>query len=141
MSKMSDAIQPGKSPLEYLAEAERRFAARSNRDGSRRVWQAFLAAAAPLAAQRGLPCGNLDEFREVMQALGQENGDAREMRYVASLAEGFLNNSMEVGEGGNFDLELYHWPDEEFPWHRKRAKRDLDYLLSISKAPKGVKSL
>lgn len=138
---MSDAIQPGKSPLEYLAEAERRFAARSNRDGSWRVWQAFLAAAAPLAAQRGLPCGNLDEFKEVMQALGQENGDAREMRYVASLAEGFLDNSREVGEDGNYDLELYHWPDEEFPWHRKAAKRDLDYLLSISKAPKGVKSL
>ena len=136
---MSDAIQPGKSPLEYLAEAERRFAARSNRAGSKRVWQAFLAAAAPLAAQRGLPCGNLEEFKEVMRALGQENGDAREFRSVTTVAEGFLNNSLEVGENGNFYLELYHWPDEEFPWRRKRARKCLDYLVSHSL--KGVKSL
>lgn len=136
---MSDAIQPGKSPLEYLAEAERRFAARSNRDGSRRVWQAFLAAATPLAAQRGLPCGNVDEFNELMWALREENGNSREFLHLTTVAEGFLNNSREVGEDGNFDLELYHWPDEEFPWHRKAAKRYLDYLLSISRAQKGVK--
>lgn len=136
---MSDAIQPGKSPLEYLAEAERRFAARSNRDGSKRVWQAFLAAAAPLAAQRGLPCGNVEEFNEVMRALGQENGDAREFRSVMTVAAGFLDNSREVEEEGNFDLSLYHWADEEFPWRRKRARKCLDYLISHS--PKGVKSL
>ena len=134
---MSDAIKPGKSPLEYLAEAERRFAARSNRAGCQRVWQAFLAAAAPLAAQRGLPCGNLNEFKEVMRALGQENGDSREMRYMMNTAEGFLDNSMEVGENGNFDLELYHWAEEEFPRHRKWAKKWLDYLISHS--PKGAK--
>ena len=109
------------------------------RTGSRRVWQAFLAAAAPLAAQRGLPCGNLDEFKELMWALRQENGDAREFRSVMTVAEGFLNNSLEVGENGNFYLELYHWPDEEFPWRRKRARNCLDYLISHS--PKGVKSL
>ena len=64
------AIPQGrKTPREYLYEAEKRFYAGDKKEGSKYTWLATLTAIAAIAEQRGLPCRNYDEARNVVRAL------------------------------------------------------------------------
>ncbi len=132
------AIPQGrKTPREYLYEAEKRFYAGDKKEGSKYTWLATLTAIAAIAEQRGLPCRNYDEARNVVRALKDGGDSALEYGGGMSVAQGFLDNA-QIPRDEEYDLSLYHWDDEEFAAYRPEAEEFIDYLSGkVAGAPAG----
>lgn len=122
---------------QLLRDSDAAFAAGDRRKGAYLVWEATLAALAPLAEIQGFPCNNREEALAFIRHLDgiDENGRVQEHlgypSYPANYAA-FLVNScfLEQAEGIHQEQSEFQWGDEEFEIHRKTAK---GYIARLEK--------
>ena len=111
----SETALPGEV---LLAEAERQISLGNYHMGSGLVWQAAMAALSAMATQHGLPCGNREEARQVVQYLDgvadstdRKDDLSRHRNYLAfGTADTFREHNEELHE--LVYTELLWEPDE-----------------------------
>ena len=68
------ATMPLKTPEQYLAAADRAFAAGEHDDGSELLYQSVVCALSQLAADYGRPCATREELRAFARWLDEKHG-------------------------------------------------------------------